>query len=305
MSLVFGRGTFLGELMDWYQNLWSEINYYGSDESPRGLATKEVTNARLSIALGETAQTMRFNPAIGIIEGMSILGGRDAREYLAQAAPKTVAEGWFDGPVNYGTRVGTQLLDVVSELSRTPNSRRAVVHIGHGIDVFDASIDGTPCIQWMQFLIRDDKLHMSVQMRSWDIGRGLPSDIMIFNILGIVIARVLDLELGRLVVNAGSMHIYETDQFLQQSIHTGLKLYMNALGRRLTPTINNWSMRCRFELSTLLKKPPSHWSKRENRWDRLPNWLTRLATKSEMESFTYESTRKDLGGNIRKRTLLL
>ena len=68
-----------------------------------------------------------------------------------------------------------------------------------------------PCTCVLQFLVRDDRLHLVVMMRSNDAFIGLPHDLFAFTMLQEVVARSLDVELGTYRHMVGSLHIYKND----------------------------------------------------------------------------------------------
>jgi thymidylate synthase len=57
-------------------------------------------------------------------------------------------------------------------------------------------------------MIRDNKLHMTVIMRSNDLVFGLPNDIMWFLITQQIIADLLGIETGEYIHIANSLHYY-------------------------------------------------------------------------------------------------
>jgi thymidylate synthase len=101
----------------------------------------------------------------------------------------------------------------IDELSKEPASRRAVLNIlaahhkkGNPKDI--------PCTASLQFLIRDSKLHMIVNMRSQDVIFGWCNDTFCFSMFHQLMYNELllkypNLTLGIYIHNAASLHIYE------------------------------------------------------------------------------------------------
>lgn len=126
----------------------------------------------------------------------------------------------------YGERLqawrGTNQLDNVIQLLRAHrSSRRATIQLFDASDLTEryASI---PCTCSLQFLIRDDRLHMFVAMRSNDAYLGLPHDIFSFTMLQEMVARAVDAELGEYKHCAGSLHLYEEHfEAAQQYLNEG------------------------------------------------------------------------------------
>jgi thymidylate synthase len=98
---------------------------------------------------------------------------------------------------------------LIKLLNKDKYSRRAVLDFynsGKGIDYFAIDI---ACVCTVQFLIRNEKLDVIVNMRSNDLIWGMPYDIYLFSMLQEMLAIELDVELGKYFHNVGSMHIYE------------------------------------------------------------------------------------------------
>lgn len=114
----------------------------------------------------------------------------------------------------------TQWDVAIMTLVDDPDSRRAVLHINEPADEVQAVTVGSkdvPCTMGLQFLIRDNQLHLHVHMRSNDVVWGLTNDLFSFTLLQELMLLELregfekfrDLELGTYYHTAGSMHIYE------------------------------------------------------------------------------------------------
>jgi thymidylate synthase len=105
-------------------------------------------------------------------------------------------------------RETNQLDNVVQLLRKHRTSRRAAIQLFDASDLTEryASI---PCTCTLQFLVRDDRLHMFVAMRSNDAYLGLPHDIFSFTMLQEMVARAVGAEMGEYKHCAGSLHLYE------------------------------------------------------------------------------------------------
>ena len=93
-------------------------------------------------------------------------------------------------------------------LQKDPNSRQAVIHIK---DADNRPTKDTPCTVYLQFLLRDGKLNLSVHMRSNDIWMGVPYDMFSFTFLQMKMAMELGTEIGQYTHYAGSLHVYARD----------------------------------------------------------------------------------------------
>lgn len=103
-----------------------------------------------------------------------------------------------------------QWQDVKERLIEDPSSRQAIIHIKDPRPVSMPTND-TPCTLTLQFLQREGKLHLIVNMRSNDLWFGMPYDMFSFCSLQVKMAMELGLEVGTYTHVAGSLHVYERD----------------------------------------------------------------------------------------------
>lgn len=116
-----------------------------------------------------------------------------------------------DGNVNsnYGWqwKRNNQLYKVIAMLENNPNTRQAAISIYDGKEIEDYSKD-TPCTYAVQFTILDNKLCMSVLMRSNDLWYGFCNDQYQFATLQQWVAENLSIETGWYYHYAHNMHLY-------------------------------------------------------------------------------------------------
>lgn len=118
---------------------------------------------------------------------------------------------------NYGWCIfseenGSQYLNVVSELTRNPDSRRAIMLYNRPSMHTDFNADGMNdfvCTLANHFFIRDEKLVMHVTMRSCDLVFGAGNDWPWFRYVQNKLAQALNIECGDFIFTAGSAHVYE------------------------------------------------------------------------------------------------
>jgi thymidylate synthase len=89
------------------------------------------------------------------------------------------------------------------------HSRRAVLQLFESQTGLDADTKDAPCTCSIQFMIRDDRLHAIVYMRSNDVIWGLPYDVFLFTMLQELLALELGTELGSYFHLVGSLHLYK------------------------------------------------------------------------------------------------
>jgi thymidylate synthase len=105
-----------------------------------------------------------------------------------------------------------QIANVIKTLQNKQTSRRAVIQLFDASDL-TGNFREIPCTCTLQFLVRNNKLNLLVNMRSNDAYRGLPHDIFAFTMLQELVARSLkDVDVGIYKHNAGSLHLYEEIQ---------------------------------------------------------------------------------------------
>lgn len=91
-------------------------------------------------------------------------------------------------------------------LKKDPNTRQAVIHIKTADNKESKDVNCTVCLQ---FLIRCDKLYLTVYMRSNDIWLGFPYDVFQFTCMQILMSMELGIGLGTYTHVAGSLHLYK------------------------------------------------------------------------------------------------
>ena len=116
-----------------------------------------------------------------------------------------------DGNVNsnYGWqwKRNNQLYKVIAMLENNPNTRQATISIYDGKEI-DSYAKDTPCTYAVQFTILDNKLCMSVLMRSNDLWYGFCNDQYQFASLQQMVADSLSIETGWYYHYAHNMHLY-------------------------------------------------------------------------------------------------
>ena len=114
---------------------------------------------------------------------------------------------------NYGCYLKPQWEWVVEELLSDRDTRRATFVINQPHHKQKNKSD-YPCTHYLHFFIRNDKLHLGVNMRSNDIIFGLCNDVFTFSLfqqlmLNELNSRGAKITLGTYNHHAGSLHLYE------------------------------------------------------------------------------------------------
>lgn len=164
-----------------------------------------------------------INPAFAIAEVVWILQGRNDAAFPNYWNPK-LPEFSGRGETYYGAyghrlriNLGFDQIEVAYQaLAAELNSRQVVLQIWDGQNDMPNS-DGSPrdpdipCNVVSMLKVRDGKLEWLQIMRSNDIFRGTPHNIIQFTCLQEVMAGWLGLEVGSFVLVADSLHMYEHD----------------------------------------------------------------------------------------------
>jgi hypothetical protein len=150
-------------------------------------------------------------PGIGAVEACQLLAGVTIPDLVISVGPQfaNYAEdnGLFHGA--YGPRTAGQYDMIIDRLMQDPDTRQAVVTIWNPqLDLQERKRD-YPCTILHQFRIRNNKLNMSVYMRSNDVWLGAAYDFFQFTRVQIAMASVLGIEPGTYNHHVGSLHIYE------------------------------------------------------------------------------------------------
>ncbi len=174
----------------------------------------ELTNPRARLSRTES----RGKPFSCVGELCWYLARTNRTDFVAHYIPeyrKFDEKGKIFG--GYGPRLfkrwkGVRQFDnLINILKKRPTTRQAVLQLFDSKDLAKPHKD-IPCTCTLQFLVREDKLHLIVYMRSNDVIKGLPHDIFSFTMLQEIAARTLEIELGTYKHCVGSLHLYDADQ---------------------------------------------------------------------------------------------
>ena len=198
-----------------YVDLVKHVLEHGKEVAPRGQKTREIEDA--VIRIDNVFNTLPLEvgrgtvPGIGAVEACQLLAGVTVPDLVVSVGPQfaNYAEdnGLFHGA--YGPRTAGQYDILIDRLMQDPDTRQAVATIWNPqLDLQPQKRD-YPCTILHQFRIRDNKLNMSVYMRSNDVWLGAAYDFFQFTRVQIAMASVLGIEPGKYTHHVGSLHIYE------------------------------------------------------------------------------------------------
>lgn len=154
----------------------------------------------------------KWNKDYAEYEWQWYLAGNPNGEKIAERAPiwKSHMDQFGNIRSNYGWQWNRelQLEKVIDKLKSKKETRKALISIydGKEIDTYDFD---TPCTSSIHFQVVDNKLCMTVNMRSNDLWFGFCNDQYCFSRLQELISIELDIEIGWYYHFASNMHLYK------------------------------------------------------------------------------------------------
>lgn len=200
-----------------YYELCNELVEHGREVNVRNMSTKELIGK--SFVLQNPRKRLlqnkerRLSPYYALGEWLWYMSGSNSLEFISYYAPSMWKYSDDKKTLNgaYGKRIKHQLEEIILMLKKKPNTRQAIITIFDVRDLNYESLD-IPCTLNLHFLIRDNKLHLIVNMRSNDIYLGLPYDIFAFTMIQEYVASMLNVELGSYYHHVSSLHYYTKDE---------------------------------------------------------------------------------------------
>lgn len=232
---------------DCYLALIREVyNDYEYESSPRGQKIREKLGVSFTIDNPRHRYPFvwgrNFSPTYLAAEMVWYLSGNNSTEWISNYSKfwSNISDDGKTANSAYGARIfhtnpiiaGGRLNQwdfVKDELTRDPDSRRAIIHLRTPDDSVDAKLD-VPCTLSLQFFIRDAQLHMIVNMRSSDLIFGIAYDIPAFTFFQEMLALELGVGLGTYTHCSNSLHIYERHFKMCRVILTDRGEHESAMG---------------------------------------------------------------------------
>lgn len=145
-----------------------------------------------------------------MISRCGIFGTYELQQYVME-----MLDGILDFEVDYGKweytyhrRYGYQVEAVIDELRRNPYTRRAVLTIRKSVDI---CMDDPPCLQHIQYFIRNGALDCDVLFRSNDAVKATFMNAFALIMLQKRMADTLGIDVGTYTHRANSFHCYKKD----------------------------------------------------------------------------------------------
>lgn len=205
----------------WFE-IFGDLLAHGKECSPRGQRIKEIEDYQITL----DPMTEVFCPFPKRNLSLKYFAGELAWYLRGDRNDTSIAEYskfWNQikndsAPLwnsNYGAYIFKlrQFEYVIRSLVRDKDSRQAAMIISSPLSEMSDSKDKI-CTNAIMFRIREDKLNMTVQMRSNDAVLGLGYDLPLFGIIYEMVYVSLrpiypELQIGKYTHNAASFHIYE------------------------------------------------------------------------------------------------
>ena len=119
------------------------------------------------------------------------------------------AKGEVRSNYGYQWKRGDQLDFAIKKLKDKKDTRHALISIFDGKEANDRYMFDTPCTCGVHFQVVNEKLNMSVMMRSNDLWYGFPIDQYCFSKLQQMVANEVDIQVGTYYHFATNLHLYE------------------------------------------------------------------------------------------------
>lgn len=152
-----------------------------------------------------------WNQKYAFAEWQWYLSGNPNAELISKRAPIWCKHMDENGDVrsNYGWQWNrnSQLDKVIEKLKEDKDTRQAVISIYDGKEIDTYEYD-TPCTLSIHFQIVEDKLCMSVNMRSNDLWYGFCNDQYCFSKLQELVAKKLNIPVGWYYHFSSNLHLY-------------------------------------------------------------------------------------------------
>jgi thymidylate synthase len=202
-----------------FRALLHNVNYFGEEVNSRGSKQRELLFQQFEIqdptALTIHSQARKFSSTYATAEWLWYLSKNPAVNNISKLAKIWSQIQDINGEVesNYGVYLFDQWNWAIDELLGDNDTRRATIVINQPHHKGKNKLD-YPCTQYLQFFIRNNRLHLGVAMRSNDIIFGFCNDVFTFALFQQLMLNELNergagVELGSYHHHAGSLHLYE------------------------------------------------------------------------------------------------
>lgn len=209
--------------MKQYHDLMELVLQKGATKTDRtGTGTRSIFGHQMRFDLADgfpLVTTKKLHLKSIVHELLWFLRG-DTNVKSLQAAGVTIWDEWADergelGPVyghqwrswpTHDGRTIDQISQVISQIEKTPDSRRLIVSAWNPADIERMALP--PCHCLFQFYVADGRLSCQLYQRSADIFLGVPFNIASYALLTMMIAQVTRYQPGEFIHTLGDAHLY-------------------------------------------------------------------------------------------------
>jgi thymidylate synthase len=214
-----------------FLQVYKDLKTKGELSSPRGQKVLEIQDYMITIPARERFTSYRarkFNLDYAKLEMLWYLTGDPRNEMILKCASiwpdvRQPDGQWYSNYGRYWFGHQQGFYWVVGQLMRDKDSRQAVIPMLNHLHCFIGNVD-VVCTYSISFRIRNDKLYMSVNMRSQDAIWGFTNDTFCFSVLHELVYVYLrdsdypDLQMGTFTHKVDSFHVYEKHFDMLESI---------------------------------------------------------------------------------------
>lgn len=209
--------------MKQYHDLMELVLQTGATKTDRtGTGTRSIFGHQMRFDLADgfpLVTTKKLHLKSIVHELLWFLRG-DTNVKSLQAAGVTIWDEWADergelGPVyghqwrswpTHDGRTIDQISQVISQIEKTPDSRRLIVSAWNPADIERMALP--PCHCLFQFYVADGRLSCQLYQRSADIFLGVPFNIASYALLTMMMAQVTGYAPGEFIHTLGDAHLY-------------------------------------------------------------------------------------------------
>ena len=214
-----------------YNELFSILYQSPVDITCRGKSIcYEVLNAQLvfdvdlGISIYSHKDTKAFPIKFALAEFVWILAKSNNLTFISKynKAMLNFSDGSNELYGAYGYRLNNQIEGCIKKLENDIHTRQAFAAIYNDMDIHTVTKD-LPCNTSLQFIIRNNRLYLTVNSRSSDFLTGLSIDAFHWQLLLTLVYNELTpiysgLMIGSVTYNIASLHIYSTDKDIFDSM---------------------------------------------------------------------------------------
>lgn len=206
-----------------YLDLLRHVRDHGTRKSDRtGTGTLSIFGHQMRFDLNAgfpMVTTKKLHLRSIIHELLWFLSGETNVQYLRENGV-SIWDEWADADGNLGPVYGRQwrswptadgrhidqIEQVLSQLRKTPDSRRIIVSAWNVGELDQMAL--MPCHALFQFYVADGRLSCQLYQRSADVFLGVPFNIASYALLTLMLAQQCDLQPGDFVWTGGDCHLY-------------------------------------------------------------------------------------------------